>query len=327
MDNRFFTHPILNSPYAYPAQHAGTGRQGAADPADHPSPPHRQVRGPTSRGEEAKGGRACSRKLFVDHALTERGQQYDPSRSSTTCAARSMPGAAGLTPPPGRLPRKPLVCSSTGDTTPFSPSALFLSGRGGGNRHLADRGRAPHRQNRNPLSRPPGERQQRRQPRIAPPGLSLATGAGKTTVMAAYSSPGRPSMRCDDPTAEIHPRLSRERPASPSATGCACSSPTIRTATTRVGNWCRPICSPTSSGPESSSPTTTPSSCASGWRSPRAAGCSSGPHRRTAADPGERRADAATGHARVDGVETDTGAQRRGPPLLQRPGRMNKPRN
>src|SRR5512132_2955935 len=42
------------------------------------------------------------------------------------------------------------------------------------------------------------------------------------------------------------------------------------TATTRAASWCRATCSPTSTGPKSSSPTITPSSCASASTSRRA---------------------------------------------------------
>ncbi len=124
MDNRFFTHPILNSPYAYPAQHWELDDKGQPTQQSIASRRIAKFMVPIPEAKKQKG-KGVQQKLFVDHALTERGQQYDPSRSSTTCAARSTPGAAGPTRIPGRSPRKPLVCFSTGATIPFSPSAPF----------------------------------------------------------------------------------------------------------------------------------------------------------------------------------------------------------
>ena len=53
-------------------------------------------------------------------------------------------------------------------------------------------------------------------------------------------------------------------------TVCACCSPTTPTATTAIARSSPRTCSAISIRPRSSSRTTTPSSCASGWRSPRA---------------------------------------------------------
>ena len=77
MDNRFFTHPILNSPYAYPAQHWELDDKG--QPTQQTIPARRIAKFvvPIPEAKKQKG-KGVQQKLFVDHALTERGQQYDP---------------------------------------------------------------------------------------------------------------------------------------------------------------------------------------------------------------------------------------------------------
>ena len=102
--------------------------------------------------------------------------------------------------------------------------------------------------------------------------LKLATGAGKTTVMAmliawqTINAVRRPEQQ------EVHPRLPG-RHARPHHPGPAARAPAqrpgqlLRTA----ASWCPATCWATSNAPRSSSPTTTPSSCASAWSSRRAA--------------------------------------------------------
>ena len=101
--------------------------------------------------------------------------------------------------------------------------------------------------------------------------LKLATGAGKTTVMAmliawqTINAVRRPSSKqftrgflVVTPGLTIRDRLRVLQP----------NDPDSYYAEPRAG--ARATCSATSSGPRSSSPTTTPSSCASGWSSRRA---------------------------------------------------------
>ena len=93
--------------------------------------------------------------------------------------------------------------------------------------------------------------------------LKLATGAGKTTVMAMLIAWQTVNAVRRPGSAHFTRGFLIVAPGLTSRTGFACSSRTTRTATTTAANWCPATCSAISSAPRSSSPTTTPSNCAS----------------------------------------------------------------
>lgn len=73
MDNKFFDHPILNSPYDYPAQHWELDGQG--QPTQKVIHKRRKAEfiTPIPKPKKRKGT-GNQQKLFVDHNLTSEGQ-------------------------------------------------------------------------------------------------------------------------------------------------------------------------------------------------------------------------------------------------------------
>ncbi len=78
MSNQFFEHPILNSPYDYPAKHWELDDQG--QPTQQIIEQRRKAEfiTPIPKPKKRKG-KGTQQKLFVDHDLTSGGQQYDPT--------------------------------------------------------------------------------------------------------------------------------------------------------------------------------------------------------------------------------------------------------
>ena len=198
--------------------------------------------------------------------------------------------------------------------------AVLLPDRGGRDGDLADRGRARSWARAAPssgsISAAPTTQANPELLRLA---LKLATGAGKTTVMAMLIA-WQTVNAVRHPSSKHFTRGFLVVTPGHHDQGPPARAPAQRSGQllSRAANWFPPTCSATSSAPRSSSPTTTPSSCASGWRSPRAAArCSQGrgeelEHARN------RRPDAPARHARPDGHEEHPRAQRRGAPLLPR---------
>jgi hypothetical protein len=191
---------------------------------------------PRSPNRRSKGVQKQSEIVFDEgKGLSTKEQQYDPTvhhqrwsaRRSTTWRqdpepsrlaghARDRPPAPALAPP--QVQRHPPV---------------LLPGRGRRDRHLADRGRARTRQGRQgQFPRAPGDANHDANPELLRLALKLATGAGKTTVMAmliawqTINAVRRPGSKHFTRGFLIVP------PASPSRTACASCSRTTPTATT-----------------------------------------------------------------------------------------------
>ena len=271
----FFERPILNSPYECPARHWELDETGQPTQQIIETPPARRVHHADPQAEEAQGQRrpGGARLRRGQRPLDRRRSSTTRRRSSTSCAAtstqwRSLPNPSALAGDAGDRAAAPALAAPRVQQRP----AVLLPGRGGRDRDLADRGRAAARERASASSNTWRTRTTTPIPSSMRLALKLATGAGKTTVMAmliawqTVNAVRRPAEQA------LHPRLPRRRArASRSRTACASCSRTTRTATTRAASWCRATCSTTSSRRRSSSRTTTPSSCASGWSCRRAA--------------------------------------------------------
>ena len=184
MDNRFFTHPILNSPYAYPAQHWELDDKG--QPTQQTIPARRIAKFvvPIPEAKKQKG-KGVQQKLFVDHALTERGQQYDPipiindlRREVDAWRSRPDPATWQVTPETARLLQhwrhhpfqsiRPFFCQVEAVETAIWLTEVAPHIGKTGTRFL------DHLVNANNDANP----------ELLRLALKLATGAGKTTVMA-----------------------------------------------------------------------------------------------------------------------------------------------
>jgi len=184
MDNPFFDQPILNNPYEYPQRHWELDEQGQPTqkiiderrPADFVTP----IPKPKKRK-----GKAAQQKLFVDHSLTTDGQQYDPTSIINELRIevdrwRDLPNQEDwkVTPETARLLKhwrhhkfsslRPFFCQveAVEVTIWLTEVAPKLGKRG--------RKFIEHLENANNDANP-------ELMRLA---LKLATGAGKTTVMA-----------------------------------------------------------------------------------------------------------------------------------------------
>ena len=104
-------------------------------------------------------------------------------RSSTRFDTTSEPGAICQILASGCHPGTARSCSTGGITTSIR-SAVFLPGRGRRDYGLADRGRAPARPAGQQVLRAPQDTNAEANPELSRLALKLATGAGKTTVMA-----------------------------------------------------------------------------------------------------------------------------------------------
>lgn len=78
MDNRFFEHPILNSPYAYPKQHWELDEQGQPTQGIIEHRRSAEFITPIPKPKKRKG-EAEQAKLFVDENISTNVQQYDPT--------------------------------------------------------------------------------------------------------------------------------------------------------------------------------------------------------------------------------------------------------
>ena len=134
------------------------------------------------RSQSRKRGRPQRSELIFDEGkgLSTAGQQYDPTslinevrdarRAVEEPAFLAVAGHAG----DGSAP------TALADARVQRRAAVFLSGRGGRDRHLAHRSRAslPARE---AVRRAPGGREPDANPLLSRLALKLATGAGKTT--------------------------------------------------------------------------------------------------------------------------------------------------
>ena len=154
MDPRFFEQPILNSPYEYPSRHWELDASG--QPTNTILREHREGRVHLGDpgGEEAPRGSARDGLRRGRAGARERGAAVRPNRLD-----RRRPPARGSL---ARASRSGLLAGDARDRAP--PEALahssvrrhpavLLSGRGGGDRDLADRGRPATRQGGPQVSR------------------------------------------------------------------------------------------------------------------------------------------------------------------------------
>ena len=173
MENNFYEHPILNSPYKPPARHWELDDQG--QPTQRMIESRRSAEFITPIPKPRRRREAKNQQQFVfdeGKGLSTQEQQYDVTalvneirrhvdqwRTSSQSApmgryARNRSPAPALATPP--LQRHP---------------ALLLPGGGGRDGHLAHRGCAQVRADRQASPRPPRKRQQRRQPGSLASGL------------------------------------------------------------------------------------------------------------------------------------------------------------
>ena len=184
MDNKFFEHPILNSPYDYPSQHWELDDQG--QPTQKVIRKRRKAEfiTPIPKPKKRKG-KGTQQKLFVDHDLTSEGQQYDPTPIINELRAlvdewRALPdpNAWKVTPETARLLQhwrhhkfssiRPFFCQVEAVEVAIWLTEVAPSLGKKGKKFLE------HLENANNDANP-------ELMRLA---LKLATGAGKTTVMA-----------------------------------------------------------------------------------------------------------------------------------------------
>ncbi|MGM0681630.1 MAG: restriction endonuclease, partial [Thermodesulfobacteriota bacterium] len=78
MDNRFFEQPILNSPYDYPARHWELDEQGQPTQKIIESRRKAEFLTPIPKPRKRKG-KAKDQYIFAEHDLTTAKQQYDPT--------------------------------------------------------------------------------------------------------------------------------------------------------------------------------------------------------------------------------------------------------
>ena len=287
----FFEQPILNSPYEYPSRHWELDASG--QPTNRILPERRRVAFITPIPKPKKSGAGQPKMVFDEaaQALGTEAQQYHLTAfiggvRQRVDRWRELPDPASwqVTPETARLLQH-WRSHRFGDIRPFFcqveavETAIWLT------EVASQRGRE-ERQVLDHLD----QASQEANPGLARLALKLATGAGKTTMMAmiiawqtinAVRRPG--SRKFTRGFLVVTPGVTiRDR--------CGCFSRTIRTATTRVASWCRTTCSATWSGRRSSSPTTT-RSCGARRRRCRKGGRAllqgSGPELRTKETEGQ----------------------------------------
>ncbi|MFN8625189.1 MAG: DEAD/DEAH box helicase family protein [Candidatus Binatia bacterium] len=184
MDNRFFEHPILNSPYAYPARHWELDDQG--QPTQQIVESRRRVSliTPIPKPRKRKAG---DQKQFVfdeGKGLSTERQQYDPTpiinelrRRVDQWRAIPNPGDWRVTPETARLLQhwrhhafssvRPFFCQVEAAETVIWLTEVAPNEKAGGSflEHLANANNDAN-------------------PELVRLALKLATGTGKTTVMA-----------------------------------------------------------------------------------------------------------------------------------------------
>ena len=187
MDNQFFERPILNSPYEYPSRYWELDEHGQPTQRIIESRRRAEFITPIPKPRKRKSAAEQQQIVFDEgKGLSTEKQQYDAtSPSSMNSAFTSISGETSRIPTTGRSRPKPSACSSTGaitSSTMFGPffcqieaveTAIWLTevapqlGKTGKRflEHLADANNGAN-------------------PELMRLALKLATGAGKTTVMA-----------------------------------------------------------------------------------------------------------------------------------------------
>ncbi|WDP91068.1 MAG: DEAD/DEAH box helicase family protein [Desulfobacter sp.] len=182
--NLFFEQPILNSPYTYPDRHWELDEQGQPTQKVIPKRRKAEFLTPIPKPKKSKG-KSSDLSLFANHELTQDGQQYDPTPiinqlRETVDAWRELPDPNDwkVTPETARLLQhwrhhkfsslRPFFCQvEAAEVTIWLTEVAPKSGKAG-------RIFLEHLNNANINANP-------ELMRLA---LKLATGAGKTTVMA-----------------------------------------------------------------------------------------------------------------------------------------------
>ena len=168
--------PLLRPPnpelaLRVPAAALGAGRFGQPTQQIIETPPPRRVHHAHSEAEETQRQAAQQDEMVFDEGkgLSTKEQQYDPTSiinevRQNVDSWRALPNPSQWQVTPGNGAPAPALAASQVQRHP----PVLLPGGSGRNRHLADRGRAPI-QERQAIARPPGERQQGRQPRTHAP--------------------------------------------------------------------------------------------------------------------------------------------------------------
>ncbi|MFC1818249.1 BPTD_3080 family restriction endonuclease [Thermodesulfobacteriota bacterium] len=184
MDNRFFERPILNSPYEYPTQHWELDEQGQPTQQIIESRRSAKFVTPIPKPRKRKG-KAQQQALFVDTTLSTAEQQYDPTSIINELRHHvdkwrmlSNPNDWRVTPETARLLQhwrhhrfsgiRPFFCQvEAAETAIWLTEVAPQIGKVGSKfiEHLANANNDAN-------------------PELLRLALKLATGAGKTTVMA-----------------------------------------------------------------------------------------------------------------------------------------------
>ncbi|HET6383333.1 MAG TPA: DEAD/DEAH box helicase family protein [Armatimonadota bacterium] len=185
MEDRFFEQPILNSPYSCPQRHWELDDQGQPTQQIIERRRSAQFITPVPKPRKRKGGAAQTRLVFDEGAgLSTTAQQYDPTpvinalrQHVNQWRAITNPGAWGVTPETARLLQhwrthpftgvKPFFCQIEAVETAIWLTEVAPNDRSGKDflEHLANANAEAN-------------------PDLMRLALKLATGAGKTTVMA-----------------------------------------------------------------------------------------------------------------------------------------------
>ena len=186
MDNRFFEHPVINSPYEYPMQHWELDEQGQPTQEIIKRRRRAEFITPIPKPRKRKGSKAQQQMIFDEgKGLSTQEQQYDPTPIINELRRhvdqwRSMPNPNdwGVTPETARLLQhwrhykfnnlRPFFCQVEAvETLIWLTEVAPNSGKKGKGflEHLA-------------------AANEQANPELMRLALKLATGAGKTTVMA-----------------------------------------------------------------------------------------------------------------------------------------------
>ncbi|MBA4159456.1 MAG: DEAD/DEAH box helicase family protein [Gemmatimonadetes bacterium] len=186
MDNRFFERPILNSPYEYPLRHWELDKDGQPTQSIIEQRRRAEFITPIPKPKKRKGGAAIQQAIVFDEGLglSTEGQAYDPTPiinelRSQVDQWRALPqGSWQVTPETARLLQhwrhhsfngvRPFFCQVEAVETAIWLTEVAPQAGSRGKRfleHLANANRDAN-------------------PELMRLALKLATGAGKTTVMA-----------------------------------------------------------------------------------------------------------------------------------------------